>query len=646
MKQQTTETKKPHTATSESKAEAAADKSAANNVSRETKVRYRETYRRFRESGLGVADSAYNALFLKAQSKIEEYNKSKEDITTLYEHPKGWFAEGFEELEDISGRSFWHTVLGVLLFLPKAARALHAIPGGIRKGFSGITERSDSALKRGRTMVHSLRKGGGVVLALLFVAGAALYIGNTVSRAACIELFIDGKSVGYVKNADTYNVSLSNAEAALSESLGVNYRIPSDTATYRVVSAVKPTYLSDSDITSALLKSSEKYITQGYGLYIDDTLAAVSDSRMITDKLLSDTLDLYTRLYSSIKKNEESISFSNKITIKEITVPKTMLKSEEQIREILGIDALENLNTLLLVDDSTSMSTLEVAKLLPALDNETVTTYIPEENLYYVTEILEKDVTDAENTTESGEKAEDEEPDSDGNGIPDSEEPKTRVVLTFQRTEKQTVSEIIPCDVKYVYDDTIREGRKIISVPGVDGIRESVYEVYYIDTEEIGRKLLEFNVVREPVTKTIRIGTKKVSEEERAAGATGTFIKPYNGQISSTFAGRVLFGAYEFHGALDICGPAGAPIVASDGGKVVFAGWNDSYGNYVIVDHGDGISTLYAHMSAICCAVGEYVGQGWKIGEMGMTGRATGNHVHFEVRINGVRQDPQEYLSN
>jgi murein DD-endopeptidase MepM/ murein hydrolase activator NlpD len=88
----------------------------------------------------------------------------------------------------------------------------------------------------------------------------------------------------------------------------------------------------------------------------------------------------------------------------------------------------------------------------------------------------------------------------------------------------------------------------------------------------------------------------------------------------------------------------GTPEFAADAGKVVFAGWG-SYGIYVEIDHGNGFHTIYGHMSAVLVATGQLVTQGQQIGLMGASGRATGPHLHFEIRFQGVPQNPIDLLS-
>jgi murein DD-endopeptidase MepM/ murein hydrolase activator NlpD len=122
-------------------------------------------------------------------------------------------------------------------------------------------------------------------------------------------------------------------------------------------------------------------------------------------------------------------------------------------------------------------------------------------------------------------------------------------------------------------------------------------------------------------------------------GGSGMFIWPVNGPVVSGFGMR--WGS--MHEGIDIAVPAGTPIRAAAGGSVVLAGPNGGYGNYSCIDHGGGLSTCYAHQSAIAVSSGS-VSQGAVIGYVGCTGHCFGDHLHFEVRINGAATDPLAYL--
>ncbi len=137
-----------------------------------------------------------------------------------------------------------------------------------------------------------------------------------------------------------------------------------------------------------------------------------------------------------------------------------------------------------------------------------------------------------------------------------------------------------------------------------------------------------------PVTRV----SARLTPNAGAVSASGQFIWPA--------AGRITQGFSFFHKAFDIANRSGGPILAADSGRVIVAGWvdNSGYGNRVMIDHGNGFVTLYGHMSVISVQVGQTVKRGDVLGQMGSTGRSTGTHCHFEVRLGGVPQDPGNYL--
>ena len=121
---------------------------------------------------------------------------------------------------------------------------------------------------------------------------------------------------------------------------------------------------------------------------------------------------------------------------------------------------------------------------------------------------------------------------------------------------------------------------------------------------------------------------------------TGGWTWPAGGTVTSEFGYR--WG--RLHAGLDIGAPEGSPIWAARGGTVTYAGAMGGYGNLVLLDHGGGVSTAYAHQSAIMVSVGASVSAGQQIGQVGSTGNSTGPHLHFETRIGGNPQDPRSYL--
>ena len=140
-------------------------------------------------------------------------------------------------------------------------------------------------------------------------------------------------------------------------------------------------------------------------------------------------------------------------------------------------------------------------------------------------------------------------------------------------------------------------------------------------------------LAQEVVDEIVVVGTKE-------GVATGSFIKPTVGRLSSPFGPR--WG--RFHYGIDLANRTGTDVVAADGGVVTRVGMAGSYGNLIIIDHQNGTSTRYAHLSAYNVKVGDVVAQGQSIGKIGSTGRSTGPHLHFEVRVGGVAKNPLNFI--
>mgnify|MGYP005785185751 CR=1 FL=1 len=157
----------------------------------------------------------------------------------------------------------------------------------------------------------------------------------------------------------------------------------------------------------------------------------------------------------------------------------------------------------------------------------------------------------------------------------------------------------------------------------------------------------------EPVKQTVQVA--KTSNRSSGSVNTSTniskgkanlgisLIKPVSGIITSRFAAssRIRSSA---HTGLDIATSSGTPIVAASSGTVTFSGTKGSYGKLVVITHSNGVQTYYGHCSALYVSAGQKVSQGQKIAAVGSTGNSTGPHLHFEIRINGVAYNPQNYL--
>lgn len=130
------------------------------------------------------------------------------------------------------------------------------------------------------------------------------------------------------------------------------------------------------------------------------------------------------------------------------------------------------------------------------------------------------------------------------------------------------------------------------------------------------------------------------------AGSGTRLAWPTTGSVSSGFGYRThpIFGDRRFHSGIDISAPSGQTVIASEAGEILFAGYRGGYGLSVIIDHGNALATLYAHMSSVTVSSGSRVGRGARVGAVGCSGYCTGPHLHFETRINGDPVDPMQFF--
>lgn len=188
------------------------------------------------------------------------------------------------------------------------------------------------------------------------------------------------------------------------------------------------------------------------------------------------------------------------------------------------------------------------------------------------------------------------------------------------------------------YEKVVQEGK--------NGLEEIVSEVTYIDGYETERTVISKTTLQEPVTAKIVVGSLTSSQYNFSGSGTastesnvGGYIWPVNGGYISC----PIWG-YSGHTGTDIAAPAGTTIWASKGGTVAYAGWSNGYGYNVLINHGDGTKTRYAHCSSLAVYTGQQVSQGQVVGYVGQTGWASGNHCHFEIISNGTFLDARNYI--
>lgn len=225
----------------------------------------------------------------------------------------------------------------------------------------------------------------------------------------------------------------------------------------------------------------------------------------------------------------------------------------------------------------------------------------------------------------------------DNDLISELEEKKKTIDLSKQKleNEKEELATIVENQTRL--SRTLQNTKKM---------RESFIEKLSDDEKNLQAKIDEINTQYDEVNKQILALAQQGIDTAYIGGELAWPVPGYT-RITSKYSMRVhpITGQYKLHTGVDIGAPEGANFVAANDGIVTKAEYNAAYGNMVIIDHGGGISTLYAHGSEIIVEVGQTVKRGETVLKIGSTGYSTGPHAHFEVRINGVTTDPLPYIT-
>lgn len=233
--------------------------------------------------------------------------------------------------------------------------------------------------------------------------------------------------------------------------------------------------------------------------------------------------------------------------------------------------------------------------------------------------------------------------------------------LQIQLSKRVEYTEEVAYQVERVESDQYSKGYVGTVTEGQKGENLIVASVTTIDGMEVSREVLDTQVITEPVNEKVVVGTKPTGYATAPSSSSSNTSSSSNSSSSSTYSaasgsfmwpvdgGRVTcrIWGYPGHTGMDISAPYGTNVRAADSGIVeaTYAtqyAWG--YGRYILINHGNGFKTLYAHNSAVYVSAGQWVNKGDVIAAVGMTGNATGNHLHFEVRINGSFADPAAYI--
>ena len=209
--------------------------------------------------------------------------------------------------------------------------------------------------------------------------------------------------------------------------------------------------------------------------------------------------------------------------------------------------------------------------------------------------------------------------------------------VTVKTKEVILATEKIEYTTQYENTSNLYKGQSQVKVAGNFGSKNVKSEVVKENGLIVASTTLEEEITAEPTTQVTIVGTKTIPIQT-GTGQLGVPVT--NIEISSAYGSR----GGSRHLGVDLRMPKGSPIMAADSGTVTKASYSGSFGNLIIISHGNGIETYYSHCNSISVSTGQNVTKGDVIGTVGSTGNATGNHLHFEVRLDGIAQNPMNYF--
>ena len=413
-----------------------------------------------------------------------------------------------------------------------------------------------------------------------------------------IHVIYKDQDIGYIRNENEFADALEDVESRIVTGLESNYT--SGVPRFEVVVIEdQDQYTPLNILANNIIKASSDEIQPAYAVYVNNELLGAVEDGDSAYNALQETLDR-----NRTGKLKERVEFQKNVSYTDGIFPKSSIISEDEMLEKIYSDEIkeevyivEEGDTLSTIADRTGTSIRNIERLNPSITEDT--DLKPGTELYMA---------------------------------------KARPLLSVQNIYTDIYTEEIPYKVEETPDAMYAEGYREVISEGVPGTGRVTAEITAIDGVEITRNILSVEQLSEPIAERVKVGTN-----EGVDASTG-FMWPGRGGYISCYV-----GGYPGHAGIDIAGTGGvgSPVYASSSGTVVKASWGYvGYGNHIIIDHGDGWQTLYAHNSDMYVSVGDYVQKGKIIAAVGATGWATGPHIHFEVIHNGQKLNPVHYVGS
>ena len=450
--------------------------------------------------------------------------------------------------------------------------------------------------------VHGLVSGNRAAGPITYLAGAgALAVALTLTTlySPSYAITVDGETVAVVSDESVVEQAIRSVEQEGSAILGYDYHVDSDIE-YNFVVSLRSDLSSEENLADYFYSQLDEISGElrKYQVLVDGKAVGVVKDLDALNQLLENLKQRY------VTEDTVSVEFANQLEVAPVYQADQIMTISEMEQALLASSTGSTTYTVVEGDTfngiayDNNMSSSELAELNPGVD---------------INRLMIGDVLNVKEL------------------IP---------VLSVETVEDVIYTQSIECPVETRDDSSMYIGSSKILVQGVEGEEQVSATITYRNGQETNREIHSTTTLREPTATVKAVGTK----EKPKTASTGSYRWPITGTITSYFGTRYIFGSYSYHSGLDIAAYTGAPIYAADGGTVTFSGYSGSYGYLVVITHDNGAQTYYAHNSSLLVSVGDKVYKGQQIAKAGSTGRSTGPHCHFEIRINGTAVNPLSYL--
>ena len=443
---------------------------------------------------------------------------------------------------------------------------------------------------------------------ILPLCALALYVTvfeSVVHRPYALAVQVNGQTVGYVANEATFNLAREDVQER------INYA-----GTDKTEWTIEPTYtistahqvMDENQMANAILRSASDEISEGTALYLDGELTAVCADGTSLQSYISGLL----APYEDEENANVTVGFNRAVDLEQ------GIYFNESFQDLTDIE-----NTLSGVQQAEKIYKVQAGDTLWAIAQKNDLTF--KELCALNTNFKGAPLTETSNIQEGDELI----------------VTKEEAMLEVRITKIEVKQEEIPYTTETTNSNELTKGTTKVTQEGENGLRNvTLQNVYDTNGTLLEQTVLSTEIIKEAVPKKVTVGTKKVTSSTKYITGSGRFIWPVP---NYKYCSRWYSSG---HKGVDICAAAGTPIYATASGTVAKAGYNKAgagtgYGYSVVVNHGGGYTSVYAHCLSLAVHAGQSIKQGQLIGYVGSTGRSSGNHCHFEIRLNGSYVPPQ-----